>query len=563
MALAALVLAALAVGVSVSSGAAQAPSEKVVRVPFPQYDGSLSPYTFEIGYPLVTLVYDTLMLRDADGVPRPWLARSVRRSEGASRVTVRLRRGVRWHDGRPLTADDVAFTFRFVAERAHPRFTTQVTEVESVRAVDRLTVVFDLRRPALGFEDQPLADVPILPRHLWEGLPPDQPAPNGLPVGSGPYRLVRSSPRRGYVFQANDGYFKGRPTVGRIEMPIIRDEERSYTALRRRQVDMLPFSLPKDPAEDLGGAFGINLETGPSYLGTALLLNLRRPPFDEPAVRRAVARALDLGRLVRNVGPAVPADRGYIHPASPWAADAPLQRFDGDAARAAFARLGLPRIRVLAPDNDPVRLEAGRQVVLALRRAGASARLAELSRDKLGRAIGEDGASADFEAAIVTSPSLASYDPSFLDEVFGSDSETAPLNYAGYRSAAFDALADRVAGAADRPARKLAVGEQLRLLARDLPVVPLLFSRGTFGYRPAAHEGWLFIKGSGILDKRSFLPAAAPSRGQRAGSAAFGETGEGGGSLLDLLDTISLIVLVLALAVGGVALARRLSIGRR
>jgi len=560
-ALASLLLAALLAGLFVSPGAAQAPSEKVVRLPFPKYDGTLTPYTFELGYPLVTLVYDTLMLRNAEGVPKPWLARSVRRSEGGSRVTVRLRPGVRWHDGRPLTAEDVAFTFRFVAERPHPRFTTQVTDIESVRAIDPLTVVFDLRRPSLGFDDQPLADVPILPRHLWEPLPADQIAPSGLPVGSGPYRLSRAQKRGGYAFRANRGYFKGNPAVDRIEVPIIRQEARSYTALRRRKVDMLPLSLPEGAAQDLGGAFGINLKSGPLYLGTAVVLNLRRPPFDDPAARRAVAQALDLGRIARNVGPAAVADRGYVHPASPWASKTRLQRFDGNAARGAFARLGLPPVRVLAPDNDAVLLEAGRQVMLGLRRAGVSATLAEVSRAELGRAIGEDGATADFEAAIVTTPPLASYDPDFLDKVFGSDPEAAPLNYAGYRSADFDALADRVAGAPDQASRRRAAGAELRLLARDLPVVPLFFSRGAFGYRPAAHDGWVFIKGSGILDKRSFLRGQAPGGGGADGAPS--DDADDGSSVLDLLDTVSLIVLAILLALGAFGLVRRFSVERQ
>ncbi len=71
-AFAVLLLFVIAVGVSVSPGAAQPPPQKVVRLPVPKYDGTLTPYTFELGYPLVTLVYDTLMLRDAEGVPRPW-----------------------------------------------------------------------------------------------------------------------------------------------------------------------------------------------------------------------------------------------------------------------------------------------------------------------------------------------------------------------------------------------------------------------------------------------------------------------------------------------------------
>lgn len=552
-ALTALAIASLATAFSTPPAEAAAPEAEVVRLPLPRYDGTLTPYTFELAYPLVTLVYDTLLWRDANGVPRPWLARSVTRSNGGRRLTIRLRKGVRWHDGRPLTADDVAFTLRFVAARFQPDFTPQLTDVERVEVVDRLTVAIDLRRPSLGFDDQPLSDLPILPQHLWQGLEGSQGVPAGLPVGSGPYRLVRSERRGGYDFRARRGYFKGRPLARRIRVPIVGDEERTYDALRGRDVDMLPVPLPEDIADELGESSSVNVERGPSYTGTALVLNLRRPPFDRPAVRTAVAQALDLGRILRNTGPGVPADRGNIHPASPWASPAVLQREDVSAARRALASLQLPPIRVLAPDNDGVRLEAGRQVVLALRRAGAEASFGKLPSGQLGEAIGLNGAAPDFDAAIVSTPALSSYDPNFLARQFGSNAATAPLNYSGYRSAAFDALAERVVTAPDREARRRATAAELRLLAKDLPAIPLFFSEASFAYRPSVYDGWVFIKGSGILDKRSFLPNQARAQ---SGSGAPA-TGGNAGTVTGAVRLVALGVLVIALALALVGLLSR------
>ena len=71
----------------------------------------------------MSLVYDTLTWRDAEGIPRPWLASSVDRDETGRHVFVRLRPRLRWQDGRPLTAADVVFTYRYMAARPHPRFT--------------------------------------------------------------------------------------------------------------------------------------------------------------------------------------------------------------------------------------------------------------------------------------------------------------------------------------------------------------------------------------------------------------------------------------------------------
>ena len=520
-----------------------------VRFPFPRDDGSLTPYTFELGYSLVTLIYDTLMWRDAQGVPRPWLARSVTRSPDRRTVTVRLRPGVRWHDGVPLTANDVAFTFRFVAAHPHPRFTPQLADVEEVRAPDRLTVSIALRRPSLGVADQPLADLPILPEHIWRALPEGQLAPAGPPVGSGPYRLVEHRRGERYRLRANPRYFRGRPRVRTLTVPFIRDVDDTIRALENRRVDMVPVSLTRRHLDRLRG-FSVRVVRGESYLGTVLMLNLRRPPFDRPLVRQAVARALAIERIAGAVGGAEPAARGYLHPASPWSSPAVLHRFDPDAARDALGGLALPDLEVLAPDNDPTRRVAGRLVALDLRRAGVRARVRELSASALGRAVGVDGAPPTFQAAIWSIPPLASYDPAFLRTVFGSDPSDARLNYSGYRSGAFAALAERVAAAPERGERRRAVEEELRLIARDAPVVPLFFSQGAFAYRPAAYDGWVFVKGVGILDKRSFLPGERAAAGRTPGGEPV-DVSEDSGFPLGVFGVISVVALAAAVGLAG------------
>jgi len=184
--------------------------------------------------------------------------------------------------------------------------------------------------------------------------------------------------------------------------------------------------------------------------------------------------------------------------------------------------------------------------------------MVELSSAKLSRAIGEDGASPSFDASVLSPPALTSYDPDFLQRVFGSNRSSSPLNYSGYRSRAFAALAGRVARAPDRATRRRAADAELRLLARELPAVPLFFSEGSFAFRPAIHDGWVFIKGVGILDKRSFLAGGAapplrvaPGEGEETG-------GDAGSSVLEVLRVASLIALAIALVLGAAALFDRL-----
>ncbi len=532
----------------------------VLRIPLPRYDGTLTPYTFELGYPAVTLIYDTLLWRDAKGVPQPWLARSITRRRGGRRLVIELRPGLFWHDGRPVTAADVAFTFRYVASHFQPRFTPQLVDVERVRATGPRTATIDLRRPSLGFDDQPLADLPILPRHLWQGVRRGR-TPAGLPVGSGPYRVVSERRGEGYVLRANRSYFRGAPRVPELRLPIVGDADQTYRALTRRRVDMVPLNASRTTAKALDGTLGIDLRSGASYSGTTLLLNVRRPPFDRVEVRQAVAAALDLPRIARDVAPARAADGGFVHPDSRWAADAPVHRFDLPAARRVLAGPGLAALRILAPKTDPVRLEIGRQVVLSLRRAGAKATLVQVPGSELGRAVGEDGTPPRFDAAIQSIPALVSDDPDYLRTLFGADPKSAPLNFSGYSSAAFDRLARQVASVPAPGARRRAVQAELELLARDAPSIPLLFPEGAQGYRSALYDGWVFVKGTGIFDKRSFLPGEAPTSRRpsvpapAAGTAAEADSGSGFG----VVDALSILALAAVAFAAAFALLQRRS----
>jgi len=556
--LAALLVVA-AMGVAATPVAAQ--DTETLSVSFPSEDGNLTPYTFMTGYPLMMLVYDSLTWRDADGVAQPWLARSVRRTDAGRRVTVRLRDGVRWHDGRPLTAADVVFTYRYIGTHRHPRFTPQLRDIESVTAPDARTVVFDLRKASLGFEDQPLADVPILPRHLWEGLPAGQPAPPGLPIGTGPYRLARHVVGKSYSFRANRAHFKGSPSAQELRVPIVTRESNAFSQLKQGSLDAVPVNLPAGAIRERTRR--LEFAEGVSYSGTMLEFNLARAPFHSREARRAIARALRLDAIAGDKsgpGAMATAERGMLHPESAWSSRATLHRSDLSAARVAFVEEGITPFTILASSGDGVRLEAARRVAKALRGVGGQVRVEALPARQFERRLGRGASAADFDAAVVGIPALASYDPAFLRNVFG-DPRVATLNDGGYRSARFEQLADRVASATTRASRRAAVAAELELVAQDVPAVPLFFGGATFAYRERAYRGWVDVKGIGILDKRSFLPAKAKSTAPARQAATPAATASDPRDRTEGDDAISLVPIIIGLVVvlilGGVAAALR------
>lgn len=534
----------------------QSPSvTSVVRIPVPHDSGKLTPFSPDIAYPLMTLIYDTLMWRDRAGVPQPWLADSVEPSPDGLDVKIRLAEGATWHDGKPVTSQDVAFTYRYFVEQSHPRFGPQLRPVGGLATPDPKTLVIRLRFTSPGFLDQPLAEVPILPRHLWENLPGGQLVPDGFALGSGPYRLVEHRIDEFYRFESNQTYFRGPPSVRTIEAPIIKTTENRIRAFERREVDIVSIPFPRNMADRVRG-LGVKISEGPSYAGTSLIFNLASPPFDHVEARQAFARSFDVSRIRRAIGRALDADHGYLHPKSAWAKTEIINDFNDSMVRADLSSLALPPLRILVPGDDLVQLEAARQVELGLKRAGVEAASERVSEDEYLGAVGAGGSPPTFTLAIGRIPAAASYDPSFLSAVFASDPSIAPLNYSGYKSDAFDGIARRIVSEPDVNARRAAVEEGLRLLSSDVPVVPLFFSNRVFASRTAAFKDWVFVEGTAAIDKRSFtdLPLALPRPSE--GVEIAPRTPDPGG--MSGLRLVAISLIAIAAILGVTDLLRRL-----
>ena len=121
-----------------------APAVRSVRIAINADEGSLQPYTYVSGYPgwnLLTLVYDTLFVLDEANTPRPWLARQDVVSDDGLTHTLHLRTDVRWHDGRPLTSADVAFSFDYYHRHPHGRWSAAVAPLGRVDTPDGATAL--------------------------------------------------------------------------------------------------------------------------------------------------------------------------------------------------------------------------------------------------------------------------------------------------------------------------------------------------------------------------------------------------------------------------------------
>ncbi|MFP3921427.1 MAG: extracellular solute-binding protein [Dichotomicrobium sp.] len=252
------------------------------------------------------LVFDSLLVRSADEPAAYYglLARTVDVSDDWRRVSFTLRSNARWQDGEPVTAEDVAFTFRTLREQGPP-FYRQALRRYQVQLSGPEQVTF---RSQSAERDMVriLGTMPIQPAHFWAGR---DLSGHGLtpPLGSGPYRVEKVDAGKAVTLARNADYWgaelpvnRGRFNFDRITTVYYRDDSVALEAFRAGDYDL---RLENTPAQWARGYDGPALrggeirrdaiETKTAGELTMLVFNLRREPFDDRRVRRAISLAYD------------------------------------------------------------------------------------------------------------------------------------------------------------------------------------------------------------------------------------------------------------------------------
>ncbi|MDP8931909.1 MAG: ABC transporter substrate-binding protein, partial [Actinomycetota bacterium] len=228
---------------------------------------------------LTELVYDKLLAPSPYvSEPQPWLATRVVALD-PSTWEVTLRDDVSWHDGERFTTDDVAFTVEYFKRAPTGRWThhvSEVPEISQVEVINPTTVRVRCAYPCPELGTITLADLPILPEHVWQGVAQPRQVTD-LPIGTGPYRLVDYSPTTGYRFEANEQYFGGSPRIRELLMPVIPDPSTTFIALRTGEIDAADRPVPPELADELRGEPGIELIATTPLQFPELRLNFERP----------------------------------------------------------------------------------------------------------------------------------------------------------------------------------------------------------------------------------------------------------------------------------------------
>ncbi|HET7814295.1 MAG TPA: peptide ABC transporter substrate-binding protein [Candidatus Baltobacteraceae bacterium] len=269
--------------------------------------------TMDMVYFLSSMIYSYLVVSDDQGRIVGDLALEVPtlKNGGISRdgrtYTYHLRHGVRWHDGRPLTARDVRFSWQAIVNPNNNALHREgFTEIQSIDTPDDDTVVVHLKRRYPPFVSKFFAPLqeggkPILPQHILGKYPNFNQVPfNSAPIGSGPFKFLKWERGREVVLVRNPYYYRGAPKLDRVELHIIPDDQTILNEVRLHHIDLvLTPSVSQYP--QYRTLDGVVAETHPWNSQELLAINDAHPGLDDVRVRQAISQAIDYKAVITKI----------------------------------------------------------------------------------------------------------------------------------------------------------------------------------------------------------------------------------------------------------------------
>jgi peptide/nickel transport system substrate-binding protein len=450
------------------------------------------------------LAFEPFIDLDGRGRPSPSLLAEIptRANGGLSAdgrtIVYRLRKGVVWNDGVPVTSDDVLFTLRAILDPRNPvRSHDGYDLIDSAVAKDARTVVFHLRRawaPAvMTYFSYGFAPQFVLPAHVLRAQAPLAQAPfNAAPtVGDGPYSFVSWQRGESLRYAANPRYWRGKPSIARLDLRIIPDPQTNLLLLQTGALDwnlIAPVQMG-----NLQGKPGVDFVRVPTSVVAGLVLNTAHAPLDDVRVRRAIAMSLDRDTISKKITRGVYPVTNVLQPQFSWAYDATVKEpaFDPAAADRLLDSAGWRR------GSDGVRSKGGKRLALVYVQFPETttgvhvATFAQEELTKRGFAIELKSISnAQLFLPLTGTLATGSFDIAYVPFTMGADPDDssilrckAPSNYMRWCDAQVDRLEAGALVATSQDDRKKIYGQIGRIVARDVPIVYLFNAYYIYAYR--------------------------------------------------------------------------------
>ncbi len=457
------------------------------------------------GYVRMSWVFDTLVWKDQKGTI-PALADAWSFDPGKQAFTFKLNPKARWHDGRPLTAEDVAFTLEYY--RKHPYSWISVDSVGRAEVLDPHTVTVYLAKPYSPFLPDIGGTMPVLPKHIWEGVTaPESFDGPGAYIGSGPYVFKDFNKAQGtYLYEAFADYHRGRPKAERL---IYVRSGKPMISLLNGEVDLAGVQ-PEMAAPLTQKGFTI-IRDEPGWV-KKLMMNHRKPPFNDIRFRRALAHAISQQEIIEKShrGFAQPASYGLLSVAHDmYNPKTPSYAFSPEKAHELMTSMGYQK----GPDGfyqtggQPLKLQllssnitvAGQSVAdrdgevikKQLEEVGIRVDLLNLEQATADSKV----KSWDFDLAVSGHGGISG-DARILNEMISSEFGAGSVNSARYdTNAELNRLLEAQMTEMDETKRKEIVFKIQDLHAEALPAICLYYPDNLSAYNPKKGIEWFYTRG--------------------------------------------------------------------
>jgi peptide/nickel transport system substrate-binding protein len=457
------------------------------------------------GYVRMSWVFDTLLWKDNGGYV-PALASKWSYDQDKMRFSFELNPKAKWHDGQPLTADDVVFTVEYF--KKHPYRWVTVSYIKQAWAKGPHRVEIQLTKPYAPFISDIAGTMPIVPRHIWQGVsdPKKFNDPKAF-IGSGPYRFRDFNKAKGsYLFEAFADYYQGRPKADRL---IYVKSGKPLISLLTGQVDLA--NIQPEMAKPLKKK-GLKVIRNERGWNKKLMINHTKEPFSHRAFRQALAYAIDRQEIIDKAhrGLATPASYGQLtvdH--AMYNPNIPDYPYNPAKARELIESLGYAKGPggFYQKDGKTLAIElcASNVTVAGERVADRDGEIIKKHLLAVGiktELVNQEQTTADsrvknwdFDLAVSGHGGLAG-DPRILAEMIMSKYGAGSVNSAKYDACPeLNQALEAQLVEMDPAKRKELVFKVQELFARELPAMPLYYPDSMAAYNPAKGVNWYYTKG--------------------------------------------------------------------
>ena len=487
-------------------------------------ENTLAPFTYVSGTGLTAnrLVYDTLMTTDVNDEIIPWMVEDDYEVVDFKEYTFTLKEGQKFHNGNPVTADDIKFSFEYPSGQNVSGQRKQCDKIESIEVIDENTVKFVLKTADINYMRDGFCYIRILDDAVYEGVEDATTVTDS--IGSGMYKLVEYKTGEYYKLEAVEDYFRGTPKVKNINMPIMGDSTAIQQALLSGELAASTGSVGIQLLDTFKAVDGLTVFSNPGFAPTIININNGRAPFDNVDFRNALAYGIDVNGICETLynGYALVGTKGAVRSDLSYSQTGLEYVYDTAKAVELLEGLGYTEMK------DGIRLDAqGKPLsfeIITYAGNDTRSRICELVQTQLKEigidvqilALDMDTADAyiwpDFEVANGRDYDLSTWGWSssnsltYLLSLCSSDFSVGTYNVCGYASENFDKIVEEKLNAVSSMEEMESLLKELQtVIAEETPLITIGYADTLQVCNTAMYDGWVAGKGMNVVNVHSFL----------------------------------------------------------